>query len=243
MTGDKGLIGGILQKELPQYGYEISGYDKKDGLELNNTDCLTEHLKGNEAVVHLAGIPGPWGEDWELYQYNNVDGTLSVIEACRRAKVGRIVYASSGAVYGMSNGKMEVPELPLTEGSPLALEPLCYDRSKILCEQHLAGAEDIKARIALRLETPTPHAIPLASHLWASITEENLGRAFHAALKADFIGFGAFNIGNDQMGEKFDSIAFWNEHYPGSRSSILYPREPLYCIRKAKEILGYVPTS
>ena len=57
----------------------------------------------------------------------NVDGTRRVARAARRAGVGRLVSASSAAVYG------EPAELPLTETSPKApTNP--YGDSKLAAE-------------------------------------------------------------------------------------------------------------
>jgi len=61
--------------------------------------CLKE---GFDAVCHLAAqagvrysIDNPFA-----YQHSNLEGFLSVLEACRRARVPRLVYASSSSVYG-----------------------------------------------------------------------------------------------------------------------------------------------
>src|SRR2546422_9644737 len=45
---------------------------------------------------------------------NNVTGTLNVLEAARRARVARVVYASSSSVYG------DRPDLPKREEQPPA---------------------------------------------------------------------------------------------------------------------------
>ena len=50
---------------------------------------------------------------------HNVNGTLNVLEAARRAGVKRVVYASSSSVYG------DRPELPKREEAPGAHLALC----------------------------------------------------------------------------------------------------------------------
>jgi UDP-glucose 4-epimerase len=59
-------------------------------------------VQGREVVVHLAGNTGvqpsladPWSDC-----INNVLGTLNYLEAARRGKVRRFIYASSGATVG-----------------------------------------------------------------------------------------------------------------------------------------------
>ncbi|HEU4369314.1 MAG TPA: SDR family oxidoreductase [Methylomirabilota bacterium] len=62
---------------------------------------------------------------------SNVDGTLNVLEAARRAGVRRVVYASSSSVYG------DRPELPKHEEQPPApISP--YAVSKAAGEQYAA---------------------------------------------------------------------------------------------------------
>ena len=62
---------------------------------------------------------------------NNVTGTLHVLEAARRCKVPRVVYASSSSVYG------DRPDLPKREDQPPApLSP--YAVSKAAGEQYAA---------------------------------------------------------------------------------------------------------
>ena len=55
-----------------------------------------------EAVVHLAARAGvrPSIEDPALYASVNLDGTVRLLEACRRRGVSRFVFGSSSSVYG-----------------------------------------------------------------------------------------------------------------------------------------------
>ncbi|MGD8329330.1 MAG: GDP-mannose 4,6-dehydratase [Acidobacteriota bacterium] len=64
---------------------------------------LVELLGNIDRVFHLAALPGvrpSWGEAFESYLTNNVLSTQALLEACRRAPVERLVYASSSSVYG-----------------------------------------------------------------------------------------------------------------------------------------------
>ena len=55
-----------------------------------------------DAVVHLAARAGvrPSIEDPALYASVNLDGTVRLLEACRRRGVSRFVFGSSSSVYG-----------------------------------------------------------------------------------------------------------------------------------------------
>lgn len=246
ITGNQGLIGSILTPRLIAKGWEIIGYDLKSGEELNDTDKLAEKMKECEAVVHLAGIPGPWGKPWEEYQYNNVDGTLSVIEACHRNNIKKLVYMSSGATYGFSRGNCVPDQFPIKEDNqrPPESELDFYDISKIRCEEHLeeASKKYNMTCIALRLETPTPYAPVIPEHLFVSITEDNLALAIDCALKVKQIGFEAFNIADAEINPSVNiDIQEWlASRYPNVPNNTI-GRHSLYDISKARSKLNYNP--
>ena len=65
------------------------------------------------------------------YYFNNVEGSLHLLEAMRGAGVDRIVFSSTAAVYG------EPEQVPITEDSKLAPTNV-YGRSKLMIEKMLA---------------------------------------------------------------------------------------------------------
>src|SRR5207245_10100431 len=83
-----------------------------------------------DSVVHLAARPGlrPSLEDPAGYMEANVTGTARVLEAARRASVGRVVLGSSSSVYG------ETTPAPFVETAP-AIAPISpYAPSKRAAE-------------------------------------------------------------------------------------------------------------
>jgi UDP-glucuronate 4-epimerase len=68
-----------------------------------------------EAVIHLAARAGvrPSIEDPALYTSVNVDGTVNLLEACRRRGVSRFLFGSSSSVYGNN------PKVPFAEDDPV----------------------------------------------------------------------------------------------------------------------------
>lgn len=100
-----------------------------------DTDRLAHALTNSlpNAVVHFAGSAyvGELVEDPSKYYRNNTVGSLSLLEACRRAGILNVIFSSTCATYG-------APErLPITETTPQRpLNP--YGRSKLIVEQILA---------------------------------------------------------------------------------------------------------
>jgi len=104
---------------------------------------LTSH--GIDAVIHFAGLKAV-GESVEKpveYYANNVQGTISLLQAMQSAKVKTLVFSSSATVYG------EPQYLPLDENHPTsATNP--YGRSKLHIEEILndLAESDAEWRIA-----------------------------------------------------------------------------------------------
>ncbi len=148
VTGGAGFIGSNLCEALLTMGYRVRCLDDLSGGKQENADMLIgdpryEFIKGDirdfdtclkacegvDYVLHQAA----WGSvprsiDMPLvYQSNNVDGTVNMLEAARRQGVNKFVYASSSSVYG------DEPTLPKTEGreghllSPYALTKRCCE--------------------------------------------------------------------------------------------------------------------
>jgi UDP-glucose 4-epimerase len=115
--GGSGFLGSHVADALTAAGHEVVIFDRvssrflKDGQkmivgDLFNVNDLEEALRGSGAVFHFAGIAGiKDANDRPLDAVkNNVLGTVNVLEACRRQKVRRFVFASSIYVYSEEGG-------------------------------------------------------------------------------------------------------------------------------------------
>jgi UDP-glucuronate 4-epimerase len=137
VTGVAGFIGSHLAEALLDRGHEVVGIDcftpayppaekrrNLEGLAANRNFRLVEGdlvtlaldawLDGAAVVFHQAaqpGVRGSWGRDFAIYVHHNVLGTQSLLEACARTGVPRLVAASSSSVYG------DAPDYPTTEES------------------------------------------------------------------------------------------------------------------------------
>ncbi len=127
VTGSEGFIGKALVSKLILSGYELVGFDFKDG-DIAQKGIL-DHLKneGIGHVIHLAAktfVPESWKEPFDFYRVNLL-GTTNVLDFCR-SNDASLTYISS-YLYG-------APEyLPVDENHPLkAHNP--YSHSKIIAD-------------------------------------------------------------------------------------------------------------
>ena len=130
VTGAAGFIGAALALELLARGDEVVGLDNLNdyydvGLKRARLSRLTSSPKFSflpldvasrnemgevfdsgrfDAVVHLAAQAGVRYsiENPHAYGDANLVGFLNILEGCRQAKAGHLVFASSSSVYGAS---------------------------------------------------------------------------------------------------------------------------------------------
>ena len=119
ITGGAGFIGCHTARLLRASGHEVRVLDdlstgRRENLagldvelrigSIGDPTALGAALAGCERVIHLAAIPGvtPSIRDPVSSDRVNVHGTVALFAAALRAGVGRVVYASSCAVYGQT---------------------------------------------------------------------------------------------------------------------------------------------
>lgn len=149
VTGGAGYIGSTLVVKLLERGDAVVSIDdqsigdysflKEHELgkktecvvgDIRDLELLVEEWEGCDAIAHLAALPGlvRCNEHPEEAVSVNVYGTYRVMEAARKLDIGRVVFCSSAATYG-------VPvEMPVTEAHPQ--RPLnLYGVTKVAGEQ------------------------------------------------------------------------------------------------------------
>lgn len=148
VTGGAGYIGSHTAKLLSQRGVEPVVYDNLttgnrsavrwgpfvEG-DILDTDRLEQTLGQfkPDAIIHFAASAyvGESVEDPSKYYLNNVAGTLSLLNACRRAKLDKVIFSSSCAIYGVPSA------LPIKEATPQnPINP--YGRTKLIAEHMLS---------------------------------------------------------------------------------------------------------
>jgi nucleoside-diphosphate-sugar epimerase len=131
--------------ELESLGAKIVLADLKDA------QAIAEACRGIDCVFHVAGVSGIGGPK-RRYHENNVVATWNVLEACRRNRVGRLVYTSSPSVVFDNRDQCGIDE-----STPYPTKWYGhYSYSKAIAEQAVSAAngQDGLATCSLR-----PHLI------------------------------------------------------------------------------------
>lgn len=163
VTGAAGHIGNVLVRELLKDGEKVRalvlpGEDisslhglKIEICEGNVLDpvSLERALRGIDYVYHLAGVISIMPGQNELMRRVNVDGTLNVLAAAKKARVKRMVYTSS--IHALSRdwkGKIDekVPFDPCNQAGE-------YDRTK--AQASLAVLQAVKEGLDAVIVCPT----------------------------------------------------------------------------------------
>jgi len=174
VTGAAGFIGSYVANSLLDDGHEVVGFDnfndyydvslketRFQGLEkrggftmihgdLTSYELLADSFKLHEPqlVCHLAAQAGVRYsiENPAAYQKSNLEGHLNILEACRHAKIKRLVYASSSSVYGGNK------KIPFGEDDPVDHPVSLYAATKKANElmshtyTHLYGLQTVGLR-------------------------------------------------------------------------------------------------
>jgi len=133
ITGGAGYIGSYLVDRLLEEGNNVVSVDNENIGNYNHLqkheeggkaeyvvgdirdlDLLVDKWRGCDAVVHLAALPGLVRCDKHPEESISVNiyGTYQVMEAARRLDIGRVIFCSSSATYGIA------VEMPVTEEHP-----------------------------------------------------------------------------------------------------------------------------
>lgn len=145
VTGATGFVGSHVARELARRGADLrllvragSNRSNLEGLnaelftgDLCDPESLQRGVAGCEFVFHVAADYRLWTRDPQQMYRTNVEGTRSILRAASESGVRRVIYTSSVATMGFSNGR------PADENSPVSLGEMIgpYKRSKFMAEQ------------------------------------------------------------------------------------------------------------
>lgn len=149
VTGCAGFIGSSLTDRLLKEGHDVVGYDNfSTGLpaflieanksshftlitgDLLDREAISKAMKEVDTVFHLAANAdvrfGTNHPNRDLEQ--NAIATFNVLEAMRANHVKRIMFASTGSIYG------ETDVIPTPEHAPFPVQTSLYGASKLAAE-------------------------------------------------------------------------------------------------------------
>ncbi|TLF82707.1 NAD-dependent epimerase/dehydratase family protein [Nocardia cyriacigeorgica] len=142
VTGANGYLGRAVVEALETAGHEpVSMVRRTDALgtavrvaDLLDESALRTALDGVDAVCHLAGLTRARESVDDPIRYFRVNtvGTITLLSAMAAAGVRRIVFASTGSIYGTSARQ------PMTEDLP-DVPPHPYAASKLAAELAIQG--------------------------------------------------------------------------------------------------------
>ncbi len=149
VIGGAGYIGSVMTEMLLDQGHEPVVFDSLERGHRDAVDSRARLIEGNlldaeaikkamlevkpDAVMHFAAyaLVGESMEDPMLYFRNNVGGGIHLVDAMEAAGVGKIIFSSTCATYGVPQ------KIPLTEDHPQnPINP--YGESKLLFEKVLS---------------------------------------------------------------------------------------------------------
>jgi nucleoside-diphosphate-sugar epimerase len=163
VTGGAGFIGSHLAEELLRRGHRVRiadnfvtgkrhnlshlhGAEIVDG-DLADRTVAERAAHGMDFVLHQAAIPSvprsvedPWTSN-----RSNIDATLSVLLAARKAGVKRVVYAASSSAYGNTAMLPKHEDMTPSPRSPYALQKLVGEQYCQLFNE-LYGLETVCTR-------------------------------------------------------------------------------------------------
>jgi nucleoside-diphosphate-sugar epimerase len=213
ITGAAGTLGSRLRHHMHALGWELTllDLDPRGDPTIQPADIAIFHddwagrFTGVDTVLHLAGDPSPRAS-WSSAQRNNIDATQNVAEACCRAGVRRMVFASSNWVLA-GHRFADTPLDADTEPYPVN----AYGVSKLAGERIGRAASELRGLsfIAFRIgycqrdhdNQPGPHMGwgLWGQHMWLS--SRDLCQGFEKSVRApDTLRFGIFNLVSNNQG-------------------------------------------
>ena len=148
ITGGAGFIGSNLADHLVNIGHKVVVLDnfvsgkksnlshlkKKDlkiiKIDISSSKNLEKYFKGTDYVFHLAALAQiiPSIKYPKKYFKNNVTGTIKVLEAAKKVKIKKLIYAASSSCYG------DTKKFPTSEKEKIDLQNP-YAETKFIGEE------------------------------------------------------------------------------------------------------------
>jgi UDP-glucose 4-epimerase len=285
VTGGAGFIGSNLAHTLVARGDQVrvldnfstgrevnlSGIEAKIDLrrgDIRDAAAVKSAMEGIDYVLHQAALPSVQRSIEDPIESNavNINGTLNILDAARKAKVKRVVFAASSSAYGETPTLPKVETMPPDPLSPYAVTKLA---GEAYCKvfHHAYGLPTVALRyfnvFGPRQDPKSHYAAVIPRFITSALTGEpptifgdglqsrdfcfidNCVEANLAACVADGAAGKMFNVACGERTTLLDVITLLGKlsgktvtprHEPERKGDI---KHSLADITRAKTILGY----
>ena len=283
--GGAGYVGTAVVAELLREGHEVTVFDAMNfGAEsllghlhnpkfrlvkgdVRDAAAVGAALAGHDAAVLLAAIVGEpaCNRDPKLAEATNLQGAQHVLDAAKKHKVARLVFASTCSNYGVADTSTPIDEAGTL--NPISV----YSETKVEAERRLLAAKDEVCTTVLRLSTAfgvsgrmrfdlmvsdftlsavRDHKVVIyGQQFWRPFVHINdIATAIRLVLHApeDKVRGEVFNVGGDSNNiTKLDLGNMIVEEVAGSNVEFVEqnkdPRSSRVSFAKVKRVLGFEP--
>ena len=244
VTGAKGFLGKAVSEHFLKNGHEVVRVDKRENKLESNNDVIMGDLRdldfcdkimtGVNVVIHLAATPSPTDSRHYDAFANNVDSTFAIFSAAAQAKVQKVIYASSTAIYGVSYSAHGISPkyVPIDE-----LHPTLHDDSYALSKHvnelsakmwsALTGLSFIGIRFAwiseenklIELISQASKKSPDQAHqfskyLWSYLDLRDAVLSIDTVAMSNFQGIDVFNLAAPQIFVNRQTRELIDEYFP-----------------------------
>lgn len=269
VTGGSGRVGSHVLQELAS-SFDVrcadlvrgnSAYDfiQTDVMQL---DSVRQAVKGADAVIHLAAIDYDWQAAPEKYIDVNVRGTWHVLQAAAEMGVKKVVLCSSISACGLSEMRADFRPQQLQVDENHVCRPVqAYSVSKQIMEHmglsfvHGTSMDVICLRpLAVVMEQTFDAYLkfvsaPERNWLFYYVTAQDVARGFRSALEIEGLRYGVFFLSADDSSHDAPTLDWYSGLFgripeiANPRRFKQLPRASVFSSARAKELLGWQPTS
>ena len=263
VTGGNGYFGRLLVDALVRRGdhvrlldIDVTGADDLGAdvveADIRDGDAVRAAVDGADVVYHnVAQVP--LARDPELLRTVNVDGTATLLAACRDRGVGKVVHTSSSAVFGVPPTN---PVLPTTVPAPaeayghakLAAEWACLRAAAAGLDVTIVRPRTILGHGRLGIfgilfdwiaDGADPIVLGDGTNRYQFVHADDLAAV--CLLAADHAGPAVFNAGTDRFGTMHEALAGLCAHAGTGATVRALPARPTAAAMRVSAALHLTP--